>query len=213
MGPGVREALLLRALPATRRLFRTRFINRGVEAASQVNYRASKVRQYFKEGRALPYRDDRQRHLRLRHRPARHRRHLAGARPIGHDVNERLLDAQLQACACAPAGATRERVVLASRDPHDLAAPALRFGDSRMQALLAALCAFQYLLEGVSNRSLLTLVAGLLPGYSARQLTYDLRRLRRNGFSSASPAPGAPSSANQARIADAALPARKITQP
>ena len=25
-------------------------------------------------------------------------------------------------------------------------------------------------------------MAGLIPGYSARQMTYDLRRLRRNGF-------------------------------
>jgi hypothetical protein len=51
-----------------------------------------------------------------------------------------------------------------------------------VQALLVALCAFSHLLEGVTNRTLQPLVAGLLPGYSARQMTYDLRRLRRNGF-------------------------------
>ena len=33
--------------------FHTRVINRGVEPAIQVHYRASKVKQYFKEGRAL----------------------------------------------------------------------------------------------------------------------------------------------------------------
>jgi hypothetical protein len=46
-------------------------------------------------------------------------------------------------------------------------------------ALLASLCAYSHLLEGLTNRSLRTLVAGLIPGYTARQMTYDLRRLRR----------------------------------
>jgi hypothetical protein len=58
-------------------------------------------------------------------------------------------------------------------------APGLRFGDPRVMALLASLCAFGHLLEGLTNRSLRTLVAGLIPGYTARQMTYDLRRLRR----------------------------------
>jgi hypothetical protein len=34
----------------------------------------------------------------------------------------------------------------------------------------------------LTNRSLRELIAALIPGYSARQMTYDLRRLRRNGF-------------------------------
>ena len=49
-------------------------------------------------------------------------------------------------------------------------------------ALLACLCCFQHLLAGLTNRSLRELIAGLIPGYSARQMTYDLRRLRRKGF-------------------------------
>jgi len=48
--------------------------------------------------------------------------------------------------------------------------------------LLACLCSFQHLFAGLTNRSLRELVAGLIPGYSARQMTYDLRRLRRKGF-------------------------------
>lgn len=51
-----------------------------------------------------------------------------------------------------------------------------------MHALLTSLCAFSHLLEGVTNRSLRERVAGYLPGYTPRQMTYDLRRLRRNGF-------------------------------
>lgn len=90
-------------------------------------------------------------------------------------------NAQLQACACAPDAATLERVVLPST--HDgQPAPGLRFGDPRVMALLASLCAFSHLLEGLTNRSLRPLVAALIPGYSTRQMTYDLRRLRRKGL-------------------------------
>ena len=49
-------------------------------------------------------------------------------------------------------------------------------------ALLACLCSYQHLIVGLTNRSLRALIAGLIPGYSARQMTYDLRRLRRKGF-------------------------------
>ena len=48
--------------------------------------------------------------------------------------------------------------------------------------LLACLCSFQHLFAGLTNRSLRELIAGPIPGYSARQMTYDLRRLRRKGF-------------------------------
>jgi hypothetical protein len=48
--------------------------------------------------------------------------------------------------------------------------------------LLACLCSFQHLFAGLTNRSLRELIAGLIPGYTARQMTYDLRRLRRKGF-------------------------------
>jgi hypothetical protein len=74
---------------------------------------------------------------------------------------------RLEACQCVPDAQTLERVVLPS-DEDGLPAPGLRFGDPRVMALLAALCHL--------------FVAGLLPGYSSRQMTYDLRRLRRKGL-------------------------------
>ena len=49
-------------------------------------------------------------------------------------------------------------------------------------ALLACLCCFEHLFAGLTNRTLRELIAGLIPGYSARQMTYDLRRLRRKRF-------------------------------
>ena len=49
-------------------------------------------------------------------------------------------------------------------------------------ALLACVCSYQHLFAGITNRSLREPIAGLIPGYGARQMTYDLRRLRHKGF-------------------------------
>ena len=49
-------------------------------------------------------------------------------------------------------------------------------------ALLSSLCSYRHLFAGLTNQSLRQLVAGLIPGYTARQMTYDLRRLRRKGL-------------------------------
>lgn len=49
-------------------------------------------------------------------------------------------------------------------------------------ALLSCLCCFCHLFAGLTNASLRELVAGLIPGDNARQMTYDLRHLRRKGL-------------------------------
>ena len=161
--------------------FHTKIFNRGVEAAIQIHFRASKVKQYFKEGRALrtetTINDTRDFGI---------GRLLTDANwnaliDIGHQINQRLLDHQLDACACAPDATLLERVVLPSK--HDgLPAPGLRFGEPRTMALLACLCSYQHLFAGLTNRTLRELIAGLIPGYGPRQMTYDLRRLRRKRF-------------------------------
>jgi hypothetical protein len=161
--------------------FATRVINRGVEPAIQVHYKASKVKQYFKEGRALrtetTVNDTRDFGIgRLLTQD-----NWTALLAIGHHVNERLLDAQLEACACAPDATTLERVVLPS-SVDGQSAPGLRFGDPRVMALLAALCGFSHLFDGFTNRSLRALMTTALPGYTARHMTYDLRRLRRKGL-------------------------------
>ena len=162
--------------------FWTRVFNRGDQVGLQVHYKHSKVKQYLKEGRALrtetTVNDSYDFGVGRLLTEANFKALLA----IGHDINERLLDAQLEACACAPDSETLARVVLPGHDHDGQPAPALRFGDPRVQALLASLCCFSHLLDGLTNRSLRTHVARLLPGYSPRQMTYDLRRLRRNGF-------------------------------
>src|SRR6185437_5159288 len=161
--------------------FHTKIFNKGVEPAIQVHYRASKVKQYFKEARALrtetTVNDTRDFAIGRMLTDANWEKLI----DIGHQINTRLLHHQLQACQCAPDATTLQRVVLPSK--HDgLPAPGLRFGEPRTMALLACLCCFQHLFAGLTNRSLRELIAGLIPGYSARQMTYDLRRLRRKGF-------------------------------
>jgi hypothetical protein len=161
--------------------FHTKIFNKGVEPAIQVHYRASKVKQYFKEGRALrtetTVNDTRDFGIgrRLTHD------NWQALVSIGHQVNQRFLDHQLAACQCAPDATTLQRVVLPSVED-GLPAPGLRFGEPRTMALLACLCAFQHLFAGLTNRSLRDLIAGLIPDYSAHQMTYDLRRLRRKRF-------------------------------
>jgi hypothetical protein len=166
---------------ATPGRFHTRVITQGVQPKLQAHYKHSKIKQYFKDGRALrtettvndPYDFGIGRLLTDEN--------FEALREIGEQANERLIAAQLQACECAPDPTTLERVVLPST--HDgQKAPGLRFGDPRVMALLASLCAYTHLFNGLTNRSLRALVAGLIPGYSARQMTYDLRRLRRKGF-------------------------------
>ena len=166
---------------ATPGVFQTKVITSGVAPVIQAHYKHSKVKQYFKDGRALrtettvndPYDFGVNRTL-----SADTWNQLL---TLGHDINARLMTAQLQACQCAPDPAALQAVVLPST--HDgLPAPGLRFGDPRVMALLACLCHWGHLFQGLTNRSLRELVAGLIPGYSARQATYDLRRLRRKGL-------------------------------
>jgi hypothetical protein len=161
--------------------FHTKVFNVGVEPAIQVHYRASKVKQYFKEGRALrtetTVNDTRDFGIGRRLTPENWNALIN----IGHQINERLLTHQLDACQCAPDATTLERVVLPSTE-NGLPAAGLRFGEPRTMALLACLCCYQHLFAGLTNRSLRELIAGLIPGYGPRQMTYDLRRLRRKGF-------------------------------
>jgi len=62
-------------------------------------------------------------------------------------------------------------------------ATAMRFGDSRVQALAGALCVTLCAVTGITNRSLRALMTGLLGApYGITQACYDLARLRRNGL-------------------------------
>ena len=62
-------------------------------------------------------------------------------------------------------------------------APALRFGDLRVQALAGATAAMLFTVTGITNKTLRGLMTGLLHRpYSMNQASYDLSRLARNGL-------------------------------
>jgi hypothetical protein len=161
--------------------FHTQIIHAGVEPTIQAHYRHSKVKQYFKEGRALrtetTINDPRDFGVGRLLNSANWTRLLT----IGQQTNERLLATELQACDCMPDPETFTRLVSPSTTD-GLPAPALRFGDPRVMALLSCLCSFTHLFAGLTNRSLRELMADLIPDYSAGQMTYDLRRLRGKGL-------------------------------
>jgi hypothetical protein len=94
------------------------------------------------------------------------------------DVNRRMVDALRVGQGCVLASPAFERVARPTICD-GRRAPALRFGDPRVMALAGALCAIVHTITGFTNRSLRAQVATLLGvPYSARQMSYDLRRLR-----------------------------------
>ena len=98
----------------------------------------------------------------------------------GETASQRLCDAEAASAQPAPDVATLARVTRPSVTGDGQHAPALRFGDARVMALMAAIAGFCHLIAGFDNRALVQRMRALLdPGYSARQATYDLRRLRR----------------------------------
>lgn len=163
--------------------FRTKVITAGVDPQVSCYYKSSRIKQYFKEHRALRTETvvSNTRDFRIGRRVCAD--NWNALRAVGDAANQRLCDAQAADARPAPDVATFTRVTQPSTDADGLHAPGLRFGDPRVMALLAAMVGFTHLLAGFTNRQLVGLVATLLDAsYSSRQATYDLRRLRRKGL-------------------------------
>lgn len=104
-------------------------------------------------------------------------------RRLGAHINERLLRLERVAHDCGLAPAQLTDLVQPTQTTEGQRAPALKFGDPRVTALLGALCHFGFTVDGIRARELRPLVARLLATpYGPRQMTYDLRRLRRKGL-------------------------------
>jgi hypothetical protein len=161
--------------------FHTQIIHAGVEPTIQAHYRHSKVKQYFKEGRALRTETTINDPKDFGVGRLLTTENWSALLSVGRQTNDRLLAHELAACDCMPDPETFTRLVSPSTSD-GLPAPALRFGDPRVMALLSCLCSFTHLFAGLTNRSLRELMAALIPGYSAGQTTYDLRRLRGKGL-------------------------------
>ena len=80
----------------------------------------------------------------------------------------------------APDVATLNQVTRPTATSEGQDAPALRFGDARVMALMAAITRLCHLITVFINHTLVQLMRSLSgEDYSSRQATYDLRRLRR----------------------------------
>ncbi|MGH9341689.1 MAG: hypothetical protein ACRD1R_19415 [Acidobacteriota bacterium] len=162
--------------------FSTRVITQGVDPSIQIHYRSSKLKQYFKESKALrtetTINNTRDFGIGRRVNPD----NFQALRQVGEAANHRLIEMETSGCSCAPDADTLTRVVLPSVE-EGFKAPGLRFGDPRVVALFASLASFTNLISGFTNQSLRELVSqNLGQPHSARQMTYDLRRLGRKGF-------------------------------
>jgi hypothetical protein len=172
--------------PITRRTpghFRTRVITKGVDPILSGYYKSSRIKQYFKEGRALRTEtvigDTRDFGIGRRVCAT----NWNALRAVGESANRRLCDAEAADAMPAPDVVTFEQVTRPSTTNDGQYAPGIRFGDPRVTAVLSSLVGFCYLIDGFTNRQLVTRVQALLHGpYTPRQATYDLRRLRRKGL-------------------------------
>jgi hypothetical protein len=102
------------------------------------------------------------------------------------EINRRLLEVERVSHNSGLSGDSIQRVVQPTVTENGEKAPALKFGQPRVMALLLALTLFQHLIDGFHNRDLRGLVADLLgvsiSEYTGSQMTYDLRRLRLKGL-------------------------------
>lgn len=163
--------------------FRTKVITRGVDPQLCCYYRSSRMKQYFKQHRALRTEtvigDTRDFGIGRRVNAENWR----ALRAVGEEANARLCEAEASDAAPAPDVVTLACVTRPSKTQDGQHAPGLRFGDPRVMALFAALCGFVHLVVGFNNRGLTELMAVLLDQpYTSRQATYDLRRLSRKGL-------------------------------
>jgi hypothetical protein len=163
--------------------FRTRVVVKGVDPILTCYYKSSRLKQYFKEGRGLRTElvicDTRDFGIGRRVCV----KNWDGLRAVGESANRRLCDAEAQDAMPAPDVVTFQLVTRLSTNEDGLLSPGLRFGDPRVAAVFAALVGFCFLLTGFTNGQLVERVAALLNArYTARQATYDLRRLKRKGL-------------------------------
>ena len=159
---------------------KTKVVTRDTEVTVNGFFKHSRIKQYLKDGRALRVEtvvnspDDLQCQRRLQH--------LNELQAKARAVNARLLDTERVGQGCVLASPAFERAAVPTLTEDGRRAPALRFGDPRVMALLGALCVGLNAL-GFTHRSLRAQVSHLLgAAYTTNQMSYDLARLRLNGL-------------------------------
>jgi hypothetical protein len=164
-------------------LFRTRIITESVTPALYVQYKNTRIKQYHKEGQAL--RTETTINNTWDFRIGKRIHNLPVLRQIGFQANRRLLETERITHDCIMAEEAFQKL----NRPVQLdaqRASALRFADSKVQAVWNALLVFRLLPKGFSNAQLRIHLAELLGKMPAQitpaAMTYQLRRLRLHGL-------------------------------
>ncbi len=164
--------------------FRTRIITDGVQPSLHVSYKATEVKQYFKENRALRTEttinnaDD--------FGVKRGLKNLPYLIQIARHANHRLLEVEKVSDNCVLSYESVQRLTQPTETEDGHRAPSMKIDDPRVMCLFGALCLFLHLIDGFRNRDLRKHVAHLMGiderDYTPGQMTYDLRRLRLKGI-------------------------------
>ena len=144
-----------------------------------VFYKNSRLKQYLKDGVALRIETVVNDPKDLRCNRLLH--NLPELQARARAINARLLDTETVGQGTALVSPVIERITRPTVTDDGQKAPALRFGDLRVQALAGATAAMLLTVTGITNRSLRAQMTGLLNRpYSMSQASYDLARLARN---------------------------------
>jgi hypothetical protein len=144
-------------------------------------YKSSRLKQYLKDGVALRIETviNSPKDLRCNRRLE----NLPELQDKARAINARLLETETAGQDTALVSPVIERITRPTVTDGGRKAPALRFGDLRVQALAGAIAAMLFTVTGITNKTLRGLMTGLLNRpYSMNQASYDLSRLARNGL-------------------------------
>jgi hypothetical protein len=161
--------------------FTTHVITKGVNPSVHIAYKHCRIKQYFKEERAL--RTETTFNDTYDFGIGRRLSNLSYLRTLGDHINRRVLETETLPHDCGLAPAQLADLVQPTQTAAGQPAPALKFGQPRVTALLNALCHFVWTADGLTNAQLRPRVASLLGrSYTTRHMGYDLRRLTRKGL-------------------------------
>lgn len=172
-----------RIVKSTPGRFRTRVLTEGVVPSLHIDYKHSRIKQYYKEGRAL--RTETTINNTYDFKIGRRLENLPALRQVGMEANRRLLDVQRISHDCS-IGEDAFQQIHRPVEVNGQRVAGLRFGDPRTMMLLSALILFRLLPEGFANRDLrkhLAALLGLRPDEITQgMMTYHLKRLRMHGL-------------------------------
>jgi hypothetical protein len=172
-------ARITRKTPGT---FSTRLLNRADQVTLNLSFRHSRIKMYLKEDRALRIES-------VINDPGdlgclRGLEHLDELSAKARACNARLMDAVIAGQGSGIlANPVIERIAHPTADAAGRRVPSMRFADPRVQALAGCLAVWDFVITGITNKSLRAWMTGLrgVP-YAMSQASYDLARLRGNGL-------------------------------